>query len=190
MGKGKPDPNRPRRWQAVIKRIPIDEPWVGVEVGVWMGRTAKEVLAARPLVTHFMVDSWMAAEPGSTYAESVDRIAQNEQPYFDECYEKTLAEVKQFGNRARIRRMYSYEAAAATTDGVFDYVFIDAEHTYEGVSFDIDLWLPKVRAGGWIGGHDYGNLPRFPGVKLAVDEAFGDELELDGDCTYFHWVKP
>ena len=190
MSKGKPDPNRPRRWQAILRRIPIDEPWTGVEVGVWMGRTAKEILAARPRVTHHMVDSWMAPKPNSTYAKSPDKIAKNGQPYFDECYEKTQAEVRRFGERAEIHRMYSKDAAELFEDGSLDYAFVDCEHTYEGVFRDIKLWLPKVRPGGWIGFHDYGNLPRFPGVQMAVDEAFGNELELDGDCTAFHWVKP
>ena len=35
-----------------------------------------------------------------------------------------------------------------------DIVFIDAGHGYDDVSQDIKLWLPKVRKGGIIAGHD------------------------------------
>jgi len=55
-----------------------------------------------------------------------------------------------------------------------DIVFIDGDHEYEGVSNDIEAWLPKVKNGGIIAGHDY-DTP-FPGVMKAVDEAFGTKI--------------
>lgn len=39
-------------------------------------------------------------------------------------------------------------------DNTLDFVYIDAEHSYEGVRADIHAWLPKIRKGGCIGGHD------------------------------------
>ena len=53
-----------------------------------------------------------------------------------------------------------------------DAVFIDAGHDYQSVKADLQAWWPKVKPGGWIGGHDYGH-PTFPDVKRAVDEFFG-----------------
>jgi len=59
-------------------------------------------------------------------------------------------------------------------------VFIDAEHEYEPVKRDI-AW---ARAAGCpvISGHDYIDL--HPGVMRAVDEAFGDAIEVYGSV----WV--
>jgi hypothetical protein len=64
-------------------------------------------------------------------------------------------------------------------------VFLDADHSYEGVKEDWFEWRPKVKPGGWLAGHDYGDK-RF-GVKQAVDEslAFWHKLELDVDLTWF-----
>ena len=62
-------------------------------------------------------------------------------------------------------------------------VFIDADHTYESVKADIAAWLPKVRAGGLIAGHDFGLA--FPGVEQAVREAFGDKFRRSGQCWLF-----
>jgi hypothetical protein len=56
-----------------------------------------------------------------------------------------------------------------------DFIFIDASHDYESVRADLDAWLPKLRARGVIGGHDY-RTGAFPGVTRAVDEFFAGSL--------------
>ncbi len=66
----------------------------------------------------------------------------------------------------------SWEVAAKYEDGSLDFVFIDGDHSFESVSKDIAAWLPKVRPGGIIAGHDY-SAP-FPGVMRAVAEAFSE----------------
>jgi hypothetical protein len=72
--------------------------------------------------------------------------------------------------------MATADAAALVTDGWADFVFVDAAHSYRAVKADITGWLPKVRYGGWFGGHDY--HAKFPGVIQAVNEAFGDGIDL------------
>lgn len=61
--------------------------------------------------------------------------------------------------------------------GVFDLVFIDADHNYESVKADIAAWRGSLKPGGIMCGHDYeGDLyGEFPGVTRAVNEAFGAE---------------
>lgn len=49
-----------------------------------------------------------------------------------------------------------------------DFVYIDADHSYEGVKFDLEYSRIKVKRNGFISGHDYANA--FPGVIKAVDE--------------------
>jgi hypothetical protein len=55
-------------------------------------------------------------------------------------------------------------------------VYIDACHEYEWAKVDFDAWIPKVRIGGLICGHDYPS-PFYPpaenefkGVKRVVAE--------------------
>lgn len=78
------------------------------------------------------------------------------------------------------RQGQSTEIAATFANGVLDAVFIDAAHDYENAKADITAWLPKVKPGGFFGGHDIDA----PGVLQAVTEA-GFEWEQVGRC----WIK-
>jgi predicted O-methyltransferase YrrM len=103
----------------------------------------------------------------------------------------------------------SIDAAALFEDGSLDGVFLDGSHIYEDVLTDIDVYLPKLRKGGILFGHDLHDAPsRFdreellriasvnnamarywnrrgeadqvdvhPGVILAVQDRFGDDIE-------------
>lgn len=53
-----------------------------------------------------------------------------------------------------------------------DMLFIDGDHSYEGVTRDIVLYSPFVRPGGLICGHDYNS--RFLGLQKAVNELVQD----------------
>jgi predicted O-methyltransferase YrrM len=80
-------------------------------------------------------------------------------------------------------RLTSVEAAATYEDSSLDFVFIDADHSYESVREDIIAWWPKVKAGGIISGHDY--HMGAPGVINASNELFG-YVRVTGSCW---WVR-
>lgn len=80
--------------------------------------------------------------------------------------------------------MPTREAAQHVNDGWADFVFIDAAHSYPAVRDDIERWEPKVKPGGWFGGHDYHSS--HPGVVRAVDEAFPGRLLHD----FWIWARP
>lgn len=82
----------------------------------------------------------------------------------------------QYPDRCRMLWMASHWAADHVADGWADFVFIDAGHSYRAVTADLAAWWPKVRRGGWFGGHDYHSA--YPGVIRAVDEALGDLVDL------------
>ena len=75
---------------------------------------------------------------------------------------------------------YSVNASKKFPDEFFDYVYIDADHSYEGAKEDIELWFPKVKRGGYISGHDYRHRRlKWYGVKRAVTELIEEHnLEL------------
>jgi hypothetical protein len=55
----------------------------------------------------------------------------------------------------KIIRDYSFNAVKNFPDEYFDFIYIDADHTFEGCYQDICDWYPKVKKGGVLCGHDY-----------------------------------
>lgn len=53
----------------------------------------------------------------------------------------------------------SSEKAAKVVDEKFSFIFIDGDHSYEGVSEDCNLWLPHLEKNGVIIFHDYKHPP-------------------------------
>ena len=174
-----------QRWDAILDRLPQGVHLVGAEIGVLRANTAHRILVERPLLKHYMIDPWCVPDKGSSYDLSNDTNAQKTQAEHDADYRKTIELTKFAGARAVVMRNMSHEVVDQFEDGFFDFVFIDGDHSYDGARLDIKLWLPKVKKGGWIGGHDYDH-PRLQGVKRAVDEAFiGKKIDLDDNRTWF-----
>ncbi len=70
----------------------------------------------------------------------------------------------------------SVAASGFFPDASIDWVHLDARHDYGSVKADIDAWLPKVRAGGWLSGDDFDEV-KWPEVVTAVRERLpGAEL--------------
>jgi predicted O-methyltransferase YrrM len=55
-------------------------------------------------------------------------------------------------------------------DESLDLVYIDASHWYKDVIVDIETWLPKIKKGGYLCGHDY---KEGIDVFYAVNDFFG-----------------
>lgn len=83
----------------------------------------------------------------------------------------------------RLRTVGSPTAAGLSDDQSIDFVFIDGSHDYDSVAADIAAWLPKIKPGGIIGGHDAG----YASVAKAYGEAF-HEVEIIEGC-WWHIVE-
>lgn len=83
--------------------------------------------------------------------------------------------IYKFETRACMIREMEDEATCLFKDGSVDFVYLDADHSYEAVRDQIKRWYPKLRPGGVLGTHDYldGKAPKNSahyGVKRAFDE--------------------
>lgn len=166
------------RWYEILKRFPHIT--TGVEVGVWQGDNAEKLLANNRDLFLFLVDQWKADDP--LYVKSKDGKSKLNQKDFDHAMDMTLKRLKPYKDRYILIRKSSEKACRSFTEKEqFDFVFIDANHIYEAVKKDIEIWYPLVKTGGYICGHDYGV---YAGVKKAVNEKF-DNVEIGVDYTWF-----
>lgn len=156
----------------------------GIEVGVAFGGHAEAILTQAAVLKLYGVDGY---HHRPDYHDPMNWP----QPEFDRLYERMLQRMTKFGDRFTPIRKDS-EQAVADVPGLVDFVYIDADHSYEAVVDDLCRWAPKVRPGGIIGGHDYGH-PNFPGVKKAVDEffrRFGWQISSPGEGVWWAQVQP
>ena len=72
----------------------------------------------------------------------------------------------------------SKEVLPRFPDSSFDMAFIDGDHHYDGVKFDVQQALRLVKKGGCIAIHDYGE-ETCPDVARVIDELFDVGLVTD-----------
>lgn len=140
----------------------------GAEIGVYRGQYSEYLLSTWEGRRLYSIDPWKKFEEHEY--EDVCNVEQSDQ---NRNFEISKFRLATFGARSKILRETSAQAAKQIADESLDFVYIDAQHSYVAVKEDIDLWAPKVKESGIIGGHDYidgktktGNY----GVKRAVDE--------------------
>lgn len=72
-----------------------------------------------------------------------------------------------------------------------DVLFVDGEHTEAALLADLQAWLPKVRKGGTVLGHDHSDL--FPGVAAALQriaKKLKVKIKTFPDTTLWYFDKP
>ena len=125
----------------------------GVEVGVRYGYYSQVLCEKNPDLELTCVDPW------APYRRHSKEAMQG-------TYEAAKARLAPYN--ATLVRKTSMEAVQDIPDGSLDFVYIDAMHEFDPVMMDILHWVPKVRPGGIVSGHDYCWYYQ-GGVVLAVD---------------------
>ena len=146
-----------------------------VEIGSYAGESSAIWAESGVFDKIVCVDAWKNGWNEQAKASNTTEMAETK---FDEvahkypCIEKHKSDSK--------------SASDEFEDGSLDFVYIDANHTYESVKSDIEAWLPKVRKGGIISGHDY--LRCWEGVIHAVNEKFGKPDKIFKDSSWLVFV--
>lgn len=115
-----------------------------VEIGCWYGRTTKAfcLVPNNDLRVH-CVDTFLGSKEHQKELQGYK--------FKDDFINNT----KDLPQICSIIEKESAIAAEDFADDTFDVVWIDAGHDYENVKTDITKWLPKLKNGGLMIGHDY-----------------------------------
>lgn len=133
---------------------------IGVEVGVRRSDFA-ELLLSNWSGKLCLVDPWDSKN--DHFFEAVSP------PWDDEAdFNETRRKMMPFRGRVSMIRRTSEDAASMVWSPL-DFVYIDADHRYEAVRKDLNLWWPKLRHGGILAGHDF-VYHTIPEVTMAVCE--------------------
>jgi len=155
---------------------------IGIEIGVAKGSFSNVILQDSQLSKFYMLDNWQGSEIKSK------KRSENH-------YKRAKKIADRYPYRAVIMVCDSLEGVKKFPDEYFDFIYIDADHSYESVKQDIEAWYPKCKVGGIFSGHDYVldkdvlTVGKYPveyyrekyGVKEAVDELcekYGIEIML------------
>lgn len=132
----------------MFKALPVGA--IGVEVGVWRGWNAIEILNNTSVGKLFLCDAWKR------------QVWSKHEQQSDEKHESDLAECRHnlrghlAGGRAIIVRGTSAEVALTNrTIPPLDFAYIDACHEYDFVMEDLINWSKRLKPNGVLMGHDY-----------------------------------
>lgn len=153
---------------------------IGAEVGVLRGENAKEILNFLNIEQLILVDTWK---------DYVDYLSGGTETGLEKNYEEVKNKFSS-NDKVKIIRDYSVNAANIFKDEYFDFIYLDADHSYNEVKKDLDIWFPKLKKFGVMCGDDYGH-PSGVGVIQAVTQfAFEHELLVHhGEGKQFWFVK-
>lgn len=178
-----------------------------VEIGSWLGMSTAVLgtIAAGCGGRVYAIDTWRGSV--GTWQ---DGLAPNR-----EILPRFCANMDRFGFLEET--VVPIVSRSDRCDGLFapgsvDLLFIDGDHRYPAILDDLRRWLPKVRPGGFVCGHDcerrYTDLTPderarvdaaidvdylpgigHPGVIRAVHEVLGERAMLAGDGASVWWAR-
>lgn len=149
-----------------------------VEIGAWKGKSAcymgERLKDTGKNIRYTVVDNFKGSPTEKVHLQDKEIVNGT-------LYETFLKNIRPLRAFIGVIRDNSEDVPQHLSDSTIDFLFIDGDHTYEAVKRDIKLWLPKVKKGGVISGHDYD----LESVKRAVDEIFPDRKIWDKSNVWY-----
>lgn len=141
--------------QIIIDSLPRHS--VGAEIGVNIGEFSKRIIKnASPVKLH-LIDPWKVSDSPAheeTPFFGAKNVTQND---LDRRFTKVLNDLKENieSGQVVIHRELSGDAVSTFSADYFDFVYIDGDHSYQGVFSDLELYSEKVKNKGLLILDDY-----------------------------------
>jgi hypothetical protein len=120
-----------------------------VEVGVWKGDFAKEVLEwDKNIEKYYMIDPWATLPDWNKPWNVNDRV-------FDEVYAEAMQKIAFASEKVYVLRGRTKDVIDEIPDESLDFAYIDGDHTLRGITIDLIKLYPKMKENGLIAGDDF-----------------------------------
>jgi predicted O-methyltransferase YrrM len=136
-----------------------------VELGCYEGATAVALARNAPGGQVHSIDPFYRGRIGLSYGYWIARL---------EIWRKRVRNI-------HLIRAFSYDAIKQFQSQI-DFLFIDADHSREGVERDWSDWLPKLRTGGLIAMHDCRISSNSP-IELGTMQFYRERLSKLDDIV-------
>ena len=137
------------------------------ELGTWRGRSLCSL-------ADVLVEKSMKAVGIDTFMGTPSEVENGDykEVHTQDVLKLFTDDLDRLGIRDRVQVIKGDTVSSATqfADNTFDLIFVDADHSYKCCKADITTWLPKLKKGGIIAGHDY---VRGKDVVTVVKEVLG-----------------
>jgi predicted O-methyltransferase YrrM len=169
-----PEPNWFHHGVQILDLLDRYRPMVCVELGTNAGCSA---IAVARLIrswggTLTCVDTWAGPGGGATLDQFLTHV-----------WRAGVADAIQIVCQPTVE-------AARRWVGLVDYVYVDADHTYEGCTADLEAWWPLLRPGGLIAGDDYGDPHGIPRADPRSMSSAWDDFERAQGVTFQRTLSP
>lgn len=164
-----------------------DQLWKGLEIGAFMGESTHMFLSSGLFRGGFtVIDPWEGPIKGLESKDEIEKFS------WDKTKQKFEDRVEMFYDRnwseINVIRGRSQNAHTLVDDDSLDFIYIDGDHSYMAVKEDIQNYLPKLKKGGLMCGHDY-EIGDWNGVVDAVDHTIGEPEKVFMDSSWIKQIK-
>jgi hypothetical protein len=160
----------------MVRKFPSGSTFI--EIGSWKGKSAAymavEIANSQKNISFCCIDTWQGSTEHQNFHELKD------------LYNIFSTNMSSLSNYFTPVKKTSLEAANMFENASIDFVFVDGSHEYIDVKNDILTWLPKIKKGGILAGHDY--VPdSWPGIVKAVNECLPYfTVDVEQKCFIHH----
>ena len=134
------------------------------EIGVWKGEFSQLIIKKNNPTKLYLIDPWK--DFGDDYFDKkhVKYRQENQNLRFNLVNQKLKSNILK--NQVEILKMTSEEALSKLENIKFDFIYVDGNHQYKFVKYDIENYFKLLNESGYLVGDDY----RIESVKKAVDD--------------------
>lgn len=138
--------------RGMLQKMPKNA--ICVEIGVWRGEFSKILLEELAPSHLYLIDPWAVQDDGAggaSLAGGQDKLRMD--GIHDHVQNAFAAQIA--AGTVSIIRDYSAPALGKFADGSVDFVYLDGDHSFDGVLADLRAAHEKLRAGGIVMMDDY-----------------------------------